>query len=55
MSAGTIIVHQRGTRFHPGYNVGLGRDDTLFATADGIVKFGKRRGRKLVDIVTPEA
>ena len=55
VSAGTIIVRQRGTRFHPGYNVGLGRDDTLFATADGIVKFGKRRGRKLVDIVLPEA
>ena len=55
VTAGTIIVRQRGTRFHPGYNVGLGRDDTLFATADGIVKFGKRRGRKLVDIVTPEA
>ena len=55
ITAGTIIVRQRGTRFHPGYNVGLGRDDTLFATADGIVKFGKRRGRKLVDIVTPEA
>jgi large subunit ribosomal protein L27 len=55
VSAGTIIVRQRGTRFHPGRNVGLGRDDTLFATADGVVKFGTRRGRKLVDIVTPEA
>jgi large subunit ribosomal protein L27 len=54
VSAGTIIVRQRGTRFHPGYNVGLGSDDTLFATADGVVKFGRRRGRKLVDIVTPE-
>jgi large subunit ribosomal protein L27 len=55
VTAGTIIVRQRGTRFHPGYNVGLGSDDTLFATADGVVKFGTRRGRKLVDIVTPEA
>ena len=55
VTAGTIIVRQRGTRFHPGRNVGLGRDDTLFATADGVVKFGTRRGRKLVDIVTPEA
>ena len=39
VTAGTIIVRQRGTRFHPGYNVGLGRDDTLFAKADGVVKF----------------
>ncbi len=54
VTAGTIIVRQRGTRFHPGYNVGLGKDDTLFATANGVVKFGKRRGRKLVDIVTAE-
>ena len=52
--AGTIIVRQRGTKFHPGFNVGRGHDDTLFATANGTVKFGRRRGRKLVDIVTPE-
>ncbi len=52
VSSGTIIVRQRGTRFHPGYNVGRGRDDTLFATADGVVKFGTRRGRHLVDVVT---
>jgi large subunit ribosomal protein L27 len=52
VSAGSIIVRQRGTRFHPGHNVGRGRDDTLFATADGRVKFGRRKGRKLVDIVT---
>ena len=51
VTAGTIIVRQRGTKFHPGYNVGLGKDDTLFATANGVVKFGTRRGRKLVDIV----
>jgi large subunit ribosomal protein L27 len=51
---GTIIVRQRGTRFHPGYNVGLGKDDTLFAKANGVVKFGTRRGRKLVDIVLHE-
>ncbi len=50
--AGAIIVRQRGTRFHPGVNVGLGGDDTLFATADGQVKFGARKGRKLVDVVT---
>ena len=55
VTAGTIIVRQRGTRFHPGYNVGLGKDDTLFAKANGVVKFGTRRGRKLVDIVLHDA
>ncbi|HVC15357.1 MAG TPA: 50S ribosomal protein L27 [Acidimicrobiales bacterium] len=49
--AGAIIVRQRGTRVHPGVNVGRGGDDTLFATADGVVKFGTRRDRKLVDIL----
>ena len=49
--AGAIIVRQRGTKFHPGNNVGKGSDDTLFATADGKVKFASRRGRKLVDII----
>ena len=48
--AGTIIVRQRGTRIHPGENVGRGGDDTLFALIDGKVKFGQRRNRKLVDI-----
>jgi large subunit ribosomal protein L27 len=48
---GSIIVRQRGTRFHPGLNVGRGDDDTLFATAGGTVKFGTRKGRKLVDIL----
>jgi large subunit ribosomal protein L27 len=51
VTAGTIIVRQRGTRIHPGENVGKGGDDTLFATTDGTVKFGQRRGRKLVDIL----
>ena len=51
VTAGAIIVRQRGTRFHPGENVGRGGDDTLFATATGRVKFGRRRGRKLVDII----
>jgi len=50
--AGTIIVRQRGTRFHAGDNVGRGGDDTLFALSDGTVKFGRRRGRKLVDVRT---
>ncbi len=49
--AGTILVRQRGTRFHPGVNVGRGGDDTLFATAHGVVKFGQRKGRRLVDIL----
>ncbi len=49
--AGAIIVRQRGTRIHPGTNVGRGGDDTLFATADGVVRFGSRRGRKLVEVV----
>ena len=51
VQAGSIIVRQCGTKFHPGFNVGRGSDDTLFATADGVVKFGTRRGRKLVDSV----
>jgi large subunit ribosomal protein L27 len=51
VSAGSIIVRQRGTRIHPGENVRKGGDDTLFATSDGVVKFGSRRGRKLVDIL----
>jgi large subunit ribosomal protein L27 len=50
--AGSIIVRQRGTKFYPGQNVGRGGDDTLFATADGVVKFGVRRGRKHVDVLT---
>ena len=54
VSAGTILVRQRGTRFHPGDNVGRGGDDTLFATAEGMVRYGYRKGRKLVDIVPGE-
>ena len=49
--AGAIIVRQRGTKFHPGENVGRGGDDTLFALTEGKVKFGSRKGRKLVDIL----
>ena len=55
VSSGSIIVRQRGTRWHPGTNVGKGGDDTLFATADGVVKFGHRRGRRMVDVITSEA
>ncbi len=52
ITAGSIIVRQRGTRFHPGQNVQKGKDDTLFSTADGSVKFGSRKGRKVVDVLT---
>jgi large subunit ribosomal protein L27 len=51
VKAGSIIVRQRGTHFHPGENVGRGNDDTLFATAPGHVKFGARKGRRLVDVL----
>jgi large subunit ribosomal protein L27 len=51
VTPGAIIVRQRGTRIHPGENVGKGKDDTLFAMADGTVKFGRRKGRKLVDVL----
>jgi large subunit ribosomal protein L27 len=54
VTAGSIIVRQRGTKFHPGHKVGRGCDDTLFATADGKVKFGSRGGRRLVDILPGE-
>lgn len=47
---GNIIVRQRGTKFHPGSGVGLGRDHTLFALKDGMVEFIKRRGKKLVTV-----
>lgn len=50
--AGNILVRQRGTKFHPGVNVKKGGDDTLFAVADGIVKFETRRGdRQFVSVM----
>ena len=49
--AGAILVRQRGTKFHPGLNVGLAKDDSLFALVDGTVQFGERRGRRVIDIV----
>lgn len=56
VSAGSIIVRQRGTKFHPGVNVEKGKDDTLFATADGIVKFEtKRNNRKFVNVLQTQA
>ena len=53
VKAGEIIVRQRGTHFHPGDNVGRGKDDTLFALEPGAVLFGLKRGRKTVNIVAP--
>lgn len=50
VNAGEILVRQRGTKFHPGDNVGRGGDDTLFALASGTVTFGARRGRKVVSV-----
>jgi large subunit ribosomal protein L27 len=51
VNAGEILIRQRGTKFHPGVNVGRGGDDTLFALAEGAVEFGYTRGRKVVNIV----
>ena len=49
--AGNILVRQRGTHFHPGNNVGRGKDDTLFALSEGRVEFGTFRGRRVVNVV----
>ncbi len=54
VSAGSIIVRQRGTPFHPGHSVGRGRDDTLFAKADGVVRFETYRRRKAVSVYPGE-
>jgi large subunit ribosomal protein L27 len=51
VTAGSILVRQRGTRVHPGLGVARAGDDSLFATRAGVVKFGQRRGRKLVDVL----
>ena len=53
--AGNVIVRQRGTKHNPGNNVGIGKDDTLFALTDGIVNFRKTRGNKSIVSVIPEA
>ncbi len=55
VSAGSILVRQRGTQVHPGLNVGIGKDDTLFAKVDGVVAFGTRNARKTVSINPVEA
>ncbi len=54
VSAGEILVRQRGTKFHPGDGVGRGGDDTLFALQAGSVQFGEKRGRKTVTVVPAE-
>lgn len=55
VKVGEILIRQRGTKFHPGANVGRGSDDTLFALAPGAVTFGTRRGRKTISISAVEA
>ena len=56
VSAGSILVRQRGTKFHPGNNVGIGGDDTLFAKIDGVVKFERMdKTRKQVSVYSEEA
>ncbi len=51
VSAGEILVRQRGTKYHPGHNVGRGKDDTLFSLIDGNVEFGNIRGRRAISVV----
>jgi len=51
VQAGNILIRQRGTKFHPGKGVGIGRDHTLFALRDGIVEFKQKLGKKLVSII----
>jgi large subunit ribosomal protein L27 len=55
VTGGSILVRQRGTRFNPGLNVGLGSDDTLFAKVDGYVRFERRGDRRFISIVTTPA
>ena len=52
--AGNIIVRQRGTKWHPGVNVGMGKDHTLFALSDGRVRFLTKAGRAFVSVVAPQ-
>ena len=48
--SGMILIRQRGTKYHPGWNVGRGNDDTLYALTNGNVAFGKRRGKKVINV-----
>jgi len=54
VSAGSIIVRQRGTRIHPGRNVGRGSDDTLFSLIDGVVTFERLKARKVASVYAAE-
>lgn len=54
VTAGSVLVRQRGTRIHPGLNVGRGGDDTLFAKIDGVVEYGTRKGRRQVSVQAAE-
>jgi len=49
--AGMVLMRQRGTKYHPGWNVGRGSDDTLYALANGKIEFGKRRGKKVINVI----
>ncbi len=51
INAGSIIIRQRGTPINPGTNVGMGKDNTLFALTSGVVKFSNRRNKKFVEVV----
>ncbi len=52
VQAGAILIRQRGTKYHPGWNVGRGKDDTLFALKDGRVEFGRRHGKKMINVIS---
>jgi large subunit ribosomal protein L27 len=54
VTAGCIVVRQRGTRIHPGRNVGRGKDDTLFSLIDGVVTFERMRARNVVSVYPAE-
>jgi large subunit ribosomal protein L27 len=51
VQAGTILIRQRGTKYHPGWNVSKGGDDTLFALKSGKVDFGIRHGKKVINVI----
>lgn len=55
VTAGSILVRQRGTKYHPGENVGRGGDDTLFALKAGVVKFETKRNRKMISVLPENA
>lgn len=52
VQAGAILIRQRGTKYHPGWNVGRGGDDTLFALKSGKVEFGTRHGKKVINVIS---